>query len=410
MTNLARAVAALGLLLVVWLLRGARGHEEAMSGPIVRTVVKHPWLAAGTMAAVAVAFGALVLISGVAPIQASSGHWRITAAFLDFAKVRSVSTHSWGVEVPPLDDEAMVVKGAGHYERACLPCHGGPGRAVPPGMRAMTPPPPQLDVRIRRWTAAELFSIVKHGIKFTGMPGWPVPHRDDEIWPMVAFLRRMPQLDLAAYRRLAFGVSEGADVPADLPRVHDRMPPLAVRRDCWRCHGVNGTGRGRGAFPTRAGQRSEYLARSLRAFRDGTRFSAAMADIAASLDAAAIHDVATYYEGLPAREAEPSGEALVGPGRTIATQGIPQRDIPACVECHGPTALPKNRAYPTLTAQHAEYLVAQLILLKERRRGGSSNVDLMHAFVSRLREDEMRQVAHFYAALPAEPDPSLRIR
>mgnify|MGYP003298824914 CR=1 FL=1 len=28
---------------------------------------------------------------------------------------------------------------------------------------------------------AELFSIVKHGLKFTGMPAWPTQSRDDEV-------------------------------------------------------------------------------------------------------------------------------------------------------------------------------------------------------------------------------------
>jgi hypothetical protein len=33
------------------------------------------------------------------------------------------------------------------------------------------------------------------------------------------------------------------------------------------------------------------------------------------------------------------------------------------------------------------YLASQLGLMKQRRRGGSINVELMHAFVDRLRPD-----------------------
>jgi cytochrome c553 len=62
--------------------------------------------------------------------------------------------------------------------------------------------------------------------------------------------------------------------------------------------------------------------------------------------------------------------------------------------------------YPVLTAQQINYLMSQLVLLQERRRGGTSNVDLMHAFVNRLTRDEIRDVATHYAALPAGGDPS----
>ena len=89
----------------------------------------------------------------------------------------------------------------------------------------MTPPPPELTGRVSRYKAEELFSIVKHGIKFTGMPAWPVQQRDDEVWAVVAFLRRMPEVDAAEYRRLAYGY--GGDVPPQLPI---DLPPHVVRQ------------------------------------------------------------------------------------------------------------------------------------------------------------------------------------
>jgi cytochrome c553 len=390
MTTLVRAIAALGLVLVAWLLGGSRSREDVVRAPIVRLAVKHPWLTAGAMAAGAMVIAAIGVVSGVMPIGASSGHWAITAAFLDFAKVRSVSTHAWPITTPALEDEALVLKGAGHYETACAPCHGGPGRPIPPVVAAMTPPPPELTARIPRWSPEELFWIVKHGIKFTGMPGWPDQRRDDEAWAMVAFLQRMPALDAASYRRLANGTGSGvADAPA------------AVRDTCRRCHGPDGGGRGPGAFPSLAGQRAEYVYGSLRAFRDGRRSSGIMSEVAAGLDDAAMREIAAYYERLPPRAPDPTPDsAALSRGRTIATQGDPERGIPACVECHGPTTLPKNPAYPMLAGQHERYLRSQLELLQQRRRGGTPNVDLMHVFVNRLEAGNIRDVTSYYAALP----------
>jgi cytochrome c553 len=398
MTTLVRVIAALGLVFVAWLIGGTRSREEVVRAPIVRLAVRHPWLTAGAMAIGAMVVAAVMVISGVVPIKASSGHWRITSALLDFAKTRSVSTHAWGIDAPPLDDEALVLRGAGQYESGCLPCHGGPGRRLPPVMAAMTPPPPELTDLLMRWTPEELFSIVKHGIKFTGMPAWPAPQRDDEVWDMVAFLRRLPQLDAAAYRRLASGDAEPVSEAPDLPVTGSQPPPMAVRNVCGRCHALDGSGRGPGAFPSLAGQRAEYLYASLRAFANRDRFSGIMSGVAANLDDEAMRRVAEYYAGLPPRAGERSDQPSSARGAAIASRGVPDRDIPACVECHGPTDQPKNPVYPRLAGQHVRYLTQQLQLLQQRRRGGSANVTLMHVFVDRLRPDEIRDVTLYYGS------------
>src|SRR5690606_30483543 len=133
--------------------------------------------------------GFLVAASGIIPIKASSGHWAITEWFLEFSMSRSVATHSLGIKTPPLDDPALILKGAGHYENGCMPCHGSPALPYPRVAWSMTPPPPNLTRSISEWKPKELFYIVKHGVKFTGMPAWPSQVRDDEVWAMVAFLR-----------------------------------------------------------------------------------------------------------------------------------------------------------------------------------------------------------------------------
>ena len=406
MKTFGQAIAAIVVLVAGWLLGKSRTRQatalppmDPVRGSIVRFVVKHPWWTAGGIGTVLLVGGAVVVLSGVMPIKASSGHWSITARFLDFAKVRSVATHSWGIQAPPLDGEGLLLKGAGHYDVGCYPCHGRPGTGVPAVMAAMTPPPPELSETLSRWSPEELFSIVKHGIKFTGMPAWPVQQRDDEVWAVVSFLRRMPDLDATAYRQLAYGeTGVRADITPNLSMVGESPPPLAVRDVCWRCHGTDGTGRGPGVFPSLAGQRSDYLYASLRAFRERTRFSGIMSAVAATLSDETMREIAAYYERLPPRAGSPD-DASDG-GAAIAARGIPDRDIPACAECHGPSAQPKNPTYPRLAGQHVRYLTSQLELLKEHRRGGSPNVNLMQVFVHRLRQEEIRDVARHYAALP----------
>jgi cytochrome c553 len=223
------------------------------------------------------------------------------------------------------------------------------------------------------------------------------------VWAVVAFLRRLPDLDVAAYRRLAIGEAGGvADAEPALPMAGAQPPPRPVRDLCWRCHGTAGVGRGPGAFPSLAGQRAEYVYASLRAFADGSRHSGIMSSVAAGLSDEAMRAAGAYYEGLPAREGEESRDrSAVARGAAIAAQGAPDQDIPACRECHGPADQAKNPAYPSLTGQHTAYLVAQLELLRARRRGGSPNVALMHVFVDRLRPDQIRDVTQYYGSLMA---------
>lgn len=359
--------------------------------PLVRIIVKHPWLAAAALALAMAAGTAIVVVLGVIPIKASSGHWWITAKLLDFTKLRSVQTYSIPLDAPPLD-EAFVLRGAGHYAIGCASCHGAPGRDLPAVMTGMTPPPPALTgEQVTRWTSEQLFTIVKHGIKFTGMPAWPAQQRDDEVWAVVAFLRELPTLGAGDYRKLAEG--DGVlSAPA----------PDPVRMLCWRCHGADGAGRGNGAFPSLAAQRSAYIYASLRAFKDGTRFSGTMRAVATTLDETAMREVARYYESLPVRGGASGAAASIARGERIARQGVPDRDIPACAECHGPTAQPKNPAYPRLASQDAQYLRRQLELLRERRRGGTVNLSLMDAFVDRLRSDDVRDVTEYFSALHSD--------
>ena len=95
--------------------------------------MKRRWLIRAVIAALALAaLGAGVMFSGVIPVTASSGHWDITKWVLHTAMRRSVATHSMGITPPEgLDDEALVLLGAGHYEHGCRYCHGAVGTRMP---------------------------------------------------------------------------------------------------------------------------------------------------------------------------------------------------------------------------------------------------------------------------------------
>jgi cytochrome c553 len=363
--------------------------------------------------AVLAAGGFLVVVSGLVPIKASSGHWRITAWFLHFAMRRSVATHSIGLQAPALDSPRLVLQGAGHYETGCRPCHGSPGLPLPEIPQHMTPHPPALPPRIADWDHEELFYIVKHGVKFTGMPAWPARQRDDEVWAMVAFLLTLPDLDAEGYRRLVHGdhTTPGAYAPLQ-GLLEPQTVPGAVTDSCARCHGQDGHGRGVGAFPKLAGQRPAYLFAALQAFARGERHSGMMEPIAAALSLEEMRQLALYYSSLPAPTPAPSPQetaVAIERGEEIASRGIPSQRIPSCADCHGPGPTRRNPFYPVLAGQHADYLVLQLELFKKEHRGGSAYAHLMHPVATRLTPQQMRDVALYYESRPATVEIPARI-
>jgi cytochrome c553 len=373
-----------------------------------RLTAGRPWMTAAILVAAFAIAGLAVAASGVIPVRASAGHWAVTEWLVHFAKERSVVTHSIFIEAPPLDDWAGRVRGAAHYDRGCSPCHGSVGGRTPRVPEAMLPPPPYLPPLVTRWSPEQLFYIVKHGLKLTGMPAWPATGRDDEVWDVVAFLQTLPRLDTESYRQLARGTSGhvggGND---DLPPLRyaaaeDRSTPDVVRAICAPCHGLDGGGRG-GAFPVLAAQKADYMALALRAYRDSRRHSGVMEPVAVGLSESEAAGAVGYYAALPRPRAAASAAESVERGQAIAARGLPERKIPPCVECHGPSLLPKNPAYPVLAGQPAQYLARQLLLLQRRARGGSEYVHLMQAFASRLREAEIAAVAAYFSSVDAHP-------
>ena len=365
---------------------------------------RYPWLTVAGLALILSLGGFAVAVSGLMPLRASSGHWAVTRWLLVFSKERSIVTHSALIDAPPLDERARRVRGAAHYDRGCSPCHGSVLGRIPRVAEAMLPPPPYLPPRVSRWSPEQLFYIVKHGLKFTGMPAWPAAGRDDEVWDVVAFLQALPGMNGSEYRRLASGATSPRMAEDDLRALGgtepaEREAPDVIRDSCAQCHGMDGAGRD-DAFPVLAAQRAEYMENALRAYRDRRRHSGVMGSAAANLSDAEAAAAARYYAAQPRTQRRTLPSTARGErGRDIATRGLETRKIPACIECHGPAAVPKNPAYPILAGQPAAYLRLQLLLLQQGARGGSEYVHLMRSFVGRLQTDEIADLAEYFSSI-----------
>ena len=143
-------------------------------------------------------------------------------------------------------------------------------------------------------------------------------------------------------------------------------PPRAVRDVCWRCHGVDGTGRGPGAFPEpgRAARRVSRTTRCARS-RFARRFSGIMSGIAAQLSDEAMREIAVYYERLPARDADATGDRCVRGGARKSDRHDAAFPIATFRRAPSATARPQRRRIRrtrSSAGQHVRYLTSQLAL------------------------------------------------
>jgi len=83
---------------------------------------------------------------------------------------------------------------------------------ISPLRTKFSPPVPQIVNRVPKDPDADFYWITKHGIRLTGMPGWDGILSDDQIWTVVAFIKRSDKLPAeaeAAWKQAAGVVASG---------------------------------------------------------------------------------------------------------------------------------------------------------------------------------------------------------
>lgn len=336
--------------------------------------------------------------SGVYNVAASSGHLALVSKFLQFGMRNSVATYAIGTEVPPLG-AADAERGMLYFKSGCAPCHGAPGRSRNPVALAMLPSPPDLTHASDDWSEAQLFRIVKHGIKYTGMPAWPAPGRDDEVWALVAFLRRMPS-EVEAYMAGTRMANDENDAVGAIVSEGSIAGPFA----CASCHGLRGEGSALGGVPKLAGQKAAYIRMALEDYAHAVRPSGMMQPAAVNLDQHQRSALARYYSSIDLentiRNLADTNSDLRARGAALVEHGAPVRGVPACRSCHGKDGHARENIpqHPALAGQHANYLVNQLQLFRSGRRGGRLS-EVMSAIARNLSDDDIAAVSAYYGSL-----------
>ncbi len=140
----------------------------------------------------------LYLGTGAYDMGADAPHWDITRKAIEMVRDRSIAVRANQIEVPDLQDEQLVLKGAGQYAAMCVNCHLAPEQSDSEIRPGLYPQPPNLSEQ--RVDPKRAFWVIKHGLKMTGMPAWGLGHDDATLWSIVAFVTKLPGLSAEHYK------------------------------------------------------------------------------------------------------------------------------------------------------------------------------------------------------------------
>ena len=157
---------------------------------------------------------------------------------------------------------------------------------------------------------------------------------------------------------------------------------------CAGCHGQGGQSLVP-ENPILAAQHFDYLVSALRAYVSGERDYGIMETLAGRLGDGDIEVIAAYYAAQsPVRsQSRAAGDAARGEARAAP-----------CVACHGPAGHSVIAANPKLAGQHARYLSSSLSAYKS----GARNNAVMGAMVAALSEQDIEDIAAYFAAQPPQ--------
>jgi mono/diheme cytochrome c family protein len=141
--------------------------------------------------------GALLVIVGLAQIKidALQEPGQLETVLASRAKHILVGWRSrGGIPPAPTNLQASIEEGDKFFGADCAACHGTDGRTPTDAGRWMYPRAADLTSSdVQGYSNAELFWIIKNGIRLSGMPAFGRVEPDEHIWNLVHYVRALPQ-------------------------------------------------------------------------------------------------------------------------------------------------------------------------------------------------------------------------
>lgn len=169
---------------------------------------------------------------------------------------------------------------------------------------------------------------------------------------------------------------------------------------CVGCHGDKGDSKVL-IYPNLSKQHPEYVAKQLKAFKDGSRANNyAMEQFAAGLTEQEIANIAAYLKSPDVAAKKSSSSAAinvvakaVGPAKVDGDVAKGKALAGTCVACHGADGNAMVPMYPNIAGQHEGYIAKQLAEFK----AGTRKDPVMAGMVAALSADDMKNLAAYFA-------------
>jgi mono/diheme cytochrome c family protein len=170
----------------------------------------------GLLAIVAAIGAAVFLFGGYFSVGATADDPAIVNWALVKVRAASIARHATDAPAVALENPAVIRAGARAFsQRGCTNCHGGPGVEWAKFSEGLNPDPPDLKEVVGERTPAQLFWVIKNGIKMTGMPSFgKIEVPDAEIWSIAAFLKKLPTVSDEDFKTWS---ADTAAAPAPAP-------------------------------------------------------------------------------------------------------------------------------------------------------------------------------------------------
>ena len=154
---------------------------------------------------------------------------------------------------------------------------------------------------------------------------------------------------------------------------------------CLGCHGIENY---KSVYPTYSvpklrGQHPEYIVAALQEYKKSERSHPTMHAHASSMSDQDMQDIAAYLSGEPVKAV--AGAKPVGAVPAVVTT--------VCAQCHGVDGVGIQGIYPTISGQHADYMVQAL---KQYRSGARKNA-LMAPMAAQLKAEDLEVVAEYFS-------------
>jgi|SRR5580700_176287 mono/diheme cytochrome c family protein len=140
---------------------------------------------------------------GIPEVRADIPPSRWEASIVNMSVHASVRREAQELPNPlKLTDETLIAGGK-FYLDDCSGCHGTSGKPFNGKGPVVFPPIPELPIVGTEYTEAQIFWIAKHGIRRSAMFANGVFAKDDQLWSVAAYVKRMNSLPPAVQAAIA---------------------------------------------------------------------------------------------------------------------------------------------------------------------------------------------------------------